>query len=129
MDNKQAAEFVSKMWDDEIIPEISEYIKVPNKSPHFDPDWEKHGYMDDAVAMLEAWCREHLTPEVVRCRLRRLGLVIELDSGTHAQLTGPRRLDVMHDLRSQVGGLADVNIALADYQRGSAFVGDRNFIS
>jgi pyridinium-3,5-biscarboxylic acid mononucleotide sulfurtransferase len=81
------------------------------------------------IDAVEAWCREHLTPEVVRCRLRRLGMVIELDAETHARLTGSRRVDVMQDLRKQVDGLADVNIALADYQRGSAFVGDRNIVS
>ena len=40
MDNKKTADFVNAMWDDSIIPEISEYIKVPNKSPAFDPDFE-----------------------------------------------------------------------------------------
>ena len=57
MDNKKTAEFVNNRWDSEIIPQISEYIKVPNKSPHFDPDWEKHGHMDRAVKMLEDWCK------------------------------------------------------------------------
>ena len=82
MDNKQTAEFVSKMWDDEIIPEISEYIKVPNKSPHFDPDWEKHGHMETAVAMLEAWCKtqpiKNMTIEVVRIKGRTPLLFIDI---------------------------------------------------
>ena len=82
MDNKQTAEFVSKMWDDEIIPEISEYIKVPNKSPHFDPDWEKHGHMETAVAMLEAWCKtqpiKDMTIEVVRIEGRTPLLFIDI---------------------------------------------------
>jgi uncharacterized protein len=81
------------------------------------------------IDAVEAWCRDYLAPEVVRCRLRRLGLVIELDPGTHARLHGPQRLEVMQNLRNNVDGLADVNIALADYQRGSAFVGDRSIIS
>ena len=51
MDNKQAAEFVNNMWDDSIIPEIAEYIKIPNKSPHFDPEWEAQGYMDELVSV------------------------------------------------------------------------------
>ena len=46
MDNKKTAEFVNQVWDDSIIPELCDYIKVPNKSPMFDPDWEAHGYMD-----------------------------------------------------------------------------------
>lgn len=49
--------FVNEMWDDSIVPELCEYIKIPNKSPLFDPEWAEHGYMDDAVALLEKWCR------------------------------------------------------------------------
>ena len=82
MDNKQAAEFVSNMWDDSIIPEIAEYIKVPNKSPHFDPDWEQHGHMETAVAMLEAWCKtqpiKDMTIKVVRIEGRTPLLFIDI---------------------------------------------------
>ena len=82
MDNKQAADFVSNMWDDSIIPEIAEYIKVPNKSPHFDPDWEANGHMETAVEMLEAWCRtqpiKDMTIEVVRIEGRTPLLFIDI---------------------------------------------------
>ena len=82
MDNKQAAEFVGKMWDDSIVPEISEYIKVPNKSPHFDPAWEANGHMETAVRMLEAWCRKQpikdMTIEVVRIEGRTPLLFIDI---------------------------------------------------
>ena len=66
MDNSKTESFVNAMWDDSIIPELCEYIKVPNKSPMFDPAWEEHGYMDEAVRMFEQWCLEpvsytHLT--------------------------------------------------------------------
>src|SRR5210317_1914617 len=82
MDNKQTADFVNAMWDDSIIPEISEYIKVPNKSPHFDPDWEKHGHMETAVQMFEAWCKtqpiEGMTIEIVRIEGRTPLLFIDI---------------------------------------------------
>ena len=58
MDQDKTLEFVYEQWDTSIIPEISEYIRIPNKSPHFDPDWEAHGYMEQAVQMLEAWAKE-----------------------------------------------------------------------
>ncbi len=82
MDTKKAAEFVGKLWDSSIIPEISEYIKVPNKSPIFDPEWEQHGYMDTAVAMLEAWCKKQpikdMQIEVVRIESRTPVLFIDI---------------------------------------------------
>jgi acetylornithine deacetylase/succinyl-diaminopimelate desuccinylase-like protein len=58
MDIQKTKEFVNVTWDDSIIPELCEYIKVPNKSPAFDPDWEQHGYMEQAVGMFENWCRQ-----------------------------------------------------------------------
>ena len=58
MDTKKTAEFVNEMWDSSIIPELSEYIKIPNKSPLFDPDWEAHGHMEKAVQHIEAWCQK-----------------------------------------------------------------------
>ncbi len=82
MDTKKATEFVGKLWDSSIIPEISEYIKVPNKSPIFDPEWEQHGYMDTAVAMLEAWCKKQpikdMQIEVVRIEGRTPVLFIDI---------------------------------------------------
>ena len=82
MDTKKATDFVGKLWDSSIIPEISEYIKVPNKSPIFDPEWEQHGYMDTAVAMLEAWCKNQpikdMQIEVVRIEGRTPVLFIDI---------------------------------------------------
>ena len=70
MDQQTAQSFIDEMWDDEIVPELTEYIKIPNKSPHFDPEWEAHGYMEDAVKQIHAWCSkqdiEGMTTEIVR---------------------------------------------------------------
>jgi acetylornithine deacetylase/succinyl-diaminopimelate desuccinylase-like protein len=70
MNKQQTESFVYKMWEDSIIPELCEYIKIPNKSPMFDPDWEQHGHMDDAVEQLETWCKKQpvqgMTTDVIR---------------------------------------------------------------
>jgi acetylornithine deacetylase/succinyl-diaminopimelate desuccinylase-like protein len=82
MDNKKTADFVNDIWDSSIIPQISEYIKIPNKSPGFDPDWEKHGYMETAVQLLEAWSKqqpiEGMTVEIVRIEGRTPILFIDI---------------------------------------------------
>ena len=82
MNNSKTTEFVNAMWDDSIIPEIAEYIKVPNKSPHFDPDWEEHGHMETAVQMLEAWCKtqpiKDMAIEIVRIEGRTPLLFIDI---------------------------------------------------
>ena len=70
MDTSKTEEFVNDMWDSSIIPELCDYIRLPNKSPHFDPDWEKHGHMEQAVQQLEAWCKTQpvkgMSVEIVR---------------------------------------------------------------
>jgi acetylornithine deacetylase/succinyl-diaminopimelate desuccinylase-like protein len=70
MNRETTTQFVSKQWDASIIPMLSRYIQVPNKSPVFDPEWEEHGYMERAVTMLEEWCRQQpiagMTTEIVR---------------------------------------------------------------
>ena len=82
MDHTRARDFVDQMWDDSIVPELCDYVRIPNKSPLFDPDWEKHGYMDEAVALMERWCRaqpvKDMSVEVVRLPGRTPVLFIEV---------------------------------------------------
>ena len=54
MDTDRLKSFVETFWEDSILPSITEYIRIPNKSPAFDPDWAEHGYMDEAVTLIEA---------------------------------------------------------------------------
>jgi acetylornithine deacetylase/succinyl-diaminopimelate desuccinylase-like protein len=57
LDDSRLKGFVDRCWGEEIVPTLYDYIKIPNKSPLFDPDWAAHGHMDAAVAMFEAWAR------------------------------------------------------------------------
>ncbi len=58
MDPKKTTQFVDDVWDKSILPKITEYIAIPNKSPHFDPDWKKNGHMARATELIANWCRE-----------------------------------------------------------------------
>jgi len=63
-------EFVEKIWDDSIVPALSDFIRIPAKSPDFDTKWYETGYLDQAAKMIEAWCQsrsiEGLTSEIVQ---------------------------------------------------------------
>ena len=37
------------------MSELTQYIRIPNKSPMFDADWQAHGYMAQAVDLMTAW--------------------------------------------------------------------------
>jgi acetylornithine deacetylase/succinyl-diaminopimelate desuccinylase-like protein len=60
MDTAKLRNFVETLWEDAVVPSLTEYIRIPNKSPAFDRDWAQHGYMDDAVALMERWARERI---------------------------------------------------------------------
>jgi acetylornithine deacetylase/succinyl-diaminopimelate desuccinylase-like protein len=46
---------VARVWDDDVVPTITEYIRIPNRSPAFDPQWAEHGHMARAVELVRSW--------------------------------------------------------------------------
>jgi acetylornithine deacetylase/succinyl-diaminopimelate desuccinylase-like protein len=62
IDSAKAEAFVARTWEGEILPAITEYIRIPNKSPHFDKDWQKSGHMKKAADLIEAWCKRRKVP-------------------------------------------------------------------
>ena len=59
MNSEKLQQDISMFWDNQILPTIIEYIKFPNKSPVFDPDWEANGYMDQVVDLASDWVNKH----------------------------------------------------------------------
>ena len=59
MNSEKLQQDISMFWDNQILPTIIEYIKFPNKSPVFDPDWEANGYMDQVVDLASEWVNNH----------------------------------------------------------------------
>ncbi len=47
--------YVDQRWSESIVPALKDYIRIPNKSPAFDPDWESAGHMQMAVELLSEW--------------------------------------------------------------------------
>jgi acetylornithine deacetylase/succinyl-diaminopimelate desuccinylase-like protein len=83
MDTAKVRDFVNQLWDDSIIPQLIEYIKIPNKSPNFDADWAKHGYMDQAVDLALNWVKSQpvkgMQAEIVRLDGFTPLLFVEID--------------------------------------------------
>jgi acetylornithine deacetylase/succinyl-diaminopimelate desuccinylase-like protein len=84
MDIAKAKKSIDQCWDREIVPTLVDYIRIPNKSPAFDPDWAAHGFMDEAVGLFERWARAKLpslpgaTLETVRSLGRTPLIVIDV---------------------------------------------------
>jgi len=58
MNSEQIASSVDQIWDASIVPTLERYIRIPNQSPLFDPDWKQNGHMNEAVALAKAWVEE-----------------------------------------------------------------------
>ena len=78
----QSLAFSERVWESEIVPALTEYIRIPNKSQSFDAQWREHGHMERAVALIEAWCRKQpipgLTVDVVRLEGRAPVILMEV---------------------------------------------------
>ena len=82
----QALEQVSQKWDADIVPQLTDYIAIPAKSPMFDAQWSQHGYIDtvmrNAAAWVEAQKVEGLTLEIIRMEGRTPVLFFEVPAST-----------------------------------------------
>lgn len=82
MDADAVLTFVDRTWEDEIVPQLIDYIRIPCKSPMFDPDWAANGYLDQAVEQISAWCHAReiagLSVEVVRLEGRTPVIYMEI---------------------------------------------------
>jgi len=71
MDLKRLRSSIDTTWDDSITERLIEYVRIPNKSPMFDPQWQEHGHMEKAVTLMADWCRAQPLPGA-RVEVRRL---------------------------------------------------------
>ena len=83
MDTERTGHMVDEAWDGDIVPRLVEYIRIPNKSPMFDADWQANGYMDAATELLADWARKQpvkgMKVDVVRLDDRTPLIFIEVD--------------------------------------------------
>jgi len=72
------------------VPTLCDYIKIPNKSVNFDPQWAEAGHMDRAAELMRTWCAAHalpgMTTEVLRLPNRGPLLLVEVP-GTGSRAT------------------------------------------
>ncbi len=134
MDDKALNKFVDGVWTDEITPALVDYIRIPAKSPAFDPDWEKTGFIDQAVTHMADWAREKIkalpgaTLEIIRLEGRTPVILIESpgtleggESGDTVLLYG--HLDKQPEMTGWAEGMGPWEPVLKDdklYGRGGA---------
>jgi acetylornithine deacetylase/succinyl-diaminopimelate desuccinylase-like protein len=80
MDHASMATYLDREWESSILPVLESYIAIPCLSPDFDPDWPKHGFIDQAMELLIGWCRNQniASPELIRLPGRTPLLVLDV---------------------------------------------------
>jgi acetylornithine deacetylase/succinyl-diaminopimelate desuccinylase-like protein len=71
MDVERLRSSIARTWDESILDRLVAYVRIPNKSPTFDPQWEENGYMQAAVKLMADWCRAQPLPRA-RVEVRHL---------------------------------------------------------
>jgi acetylornithine deacetylase/succinyl-diaminopimelate desuccinylase-like protein len=138
MDFARTTAFMDRIWDDEIIPVLTDYIRIPNKSPAFDAEWETHGYMERAVQMFTAWANDKLkhfpgaSLEVVRLKGRTPLILIEIPGPSSGTVLMYGHLDKQPEMAGWAEGTGPWQPILKDnklYGRGGADDGYAMFAS
>ena len=83
-DHAALAAFAETAWSERILPQLTDYVAIPAKSPLFDADWEKHGLLDKVVRDAALWVESRkvagLTLEVIREPGRTPVIFFEVES-------------------------------------------------
>ncbi len=94
MNRSALKKYVDSVWTREIVPEITEYIRIPAKSPDFDPKWQANGHIDKAVEHMARWATKKIkeipgaTLDVVRLKGRTPVIFIEAPSTLPGKRSG-----------------------------------------
>jgi acetylornithine deacetylase/succinyl-diaminopimelate desuccinylase-like protein len=71
MDTGRIFASIDKQWQETIVERLKTYVRIPAKSPMFDPDWERNGFIEAGMNLIADWCRLQPIPGL-RVEVRRL---------------------------------------------------------
>ncbi len=136
MNQEQNTAYINRLWDSSIIPALMDYIKIPNKSPQFDKDWQANGYMDQAVSLIADWCKAHaiegMTLDIIRLENRTPVILIDIPGNNDDTVLLYGHLDKQPEMTGWSDGLHPWKpVLLGDklYGRGGADDGYAAFAS
>jgi acetylornithine deacetylase/succinyl-diaminopimelate desuccinylase-like protein len=136
IDARRATQLAERLYTTSIVPTLTDYIRIPNKSPGFDPDWERNGHMQRAMDLIVAWCRarpiEGMRSEVVRLPGRTPLLFIEVPGDIDDTVLLYGHMDKQPEMTGWAEGLGPWQPVLRGdrlYGRGGADDGYSTFAS
>jgi len=127
---------IATTWSDSIVPKLCDYVRIPNKSPLFDPEWDEHGHMEQAIQLLANWCRAQpiagMHVEIMRLTGRTPLLFVDIPGQVDGCVLLYGHLDKQPEFTGWEEGLGPWQPVLRDgklYGRGGADDGYAVFAS
>jgi acetylornithine deacetylase/succinyl-diaminopimelate desuccinylase-like protein len=127
MNAEQTTRTVGQTWDSSVVPTLERYIRIPNQSPLFDPDWKKNGHMHQAITLARAWVEQQaiagLRIETHELDGRTPLLFMEIDGDASSTVLMYGHLDKQPAMTGWEEGLGPWTPVLRDgklYGRGGA---------
>jgi acetylornithine deacetylase/succinyl-diaminopimelate desuccinylase-like protein len=84
LDTALALERVGRVWDEDILRQLTDYIRIPAKSPGFAPDWRAQGHLETVLRNAAQWVEAQkvagLRLEIVRLDGRTPVLFFEVEA-------------------------------------------------
>ena len=127
MNHTAALRQVRELWDGEVVGVLSDFLRIPNKSPVFAPDWRELGHMERAVELVAQWCRgrklDGLKVEVVRLPGRTPLLFMEIPGTSRGTVLMYGHIDKQPEFEGWSEGRSPWEPVLRDgrlYGRGGA---------
>ena len=127
MDTNTARTQIDRTWDESILPELVEYVRIPNKSVAYDRDWEANGHMERAAQHMRRWAEAHApqgsTVEVHRLPGRTPLLVVDVPGKVDDCVLMYGHLDKQPEFSGWSDGLGPWDPVIRDgklYGRGGA---------
>jgi acetylornithine deacetylase/succinyl-diaminopimelate desuccinylase-like protein len=127
MNPEQTRSVIDENWSSSIVPALQQYIRIPNQSPLFDPDWKRNGHMHQAVALAKGWVEQQgikgLTLEVHELEERTPVIFMEIEGDDSSTVLMYGHLDKQPAMVGWEEGLGPWTPVLRDgklYGRGGA---------
>ena len=119
--------YIERVWNESVLPELVEYVRIPNKSPAFDREWHANGHMEHAIMRFASWARAQLldgaTVEIQRLEKRTPLLLVDIPGKSDDCILLYGHLDKQPEMTGWREGLGPWQPVIEDerlYGRGAA---------
>ena len=119
--------YINATWSESILPQLVEYVRIPSKSPLFDPAWEANGHMEAAAQLMLNWAQDNApagsTVELLRLNGRTPVLMVDVPGDVDDCVLMYGHMDKQPEFTGWSDGLEPWKPVLRDgklYGRGGA---------